>query len=132
MLMQIIVSNKSNNSTTCAGYYLSAQLWKHSAESRGQIATAVMEPTPSDGECLMFWYYMEGRAVGELNVYLKTSEGLEKLWARSGDQGANWRHGRVQLYHPNSTYQVVTRLLFHWHPAKPCVSHFLFYFESLL
>lgn len=71
------------------------------------MVTAVMEPTPPDGECLMFWYYMEGRAVGELTVYLRTPNGsLVRLWEKSGDQGNHWRHGRVQLHHQDGPYQV--------------------------
>ncbi|KAM9845004.1 MAM and LDL-receptor class A domain-containing protein 1 [Aulostomus maculatus] len=89
------------------GYYLSSQLWKHPVGSRGQMVTAVMEPTPPDDECLIFWYYMEGREVGELSVYLQTQDSAVKLWSRSGDQGNHWRHGRVQLHNPKTPYQVI-------------------------
>lgn len=70
--------------------------------------TALMEPTPPDGECLMFWYYMEGRAVGELSVYLQTSPTNTpvQLWTRRGDQGNHWRHGRVTLFSPDASYRV--------------------------
>lgn len=71
--------------------------------------TAVMEPTAPDGECLMFWYYMEGNGVGELSVYLQTTDKNSRtapLWIRKGDQGRHWRHGRVTLLSPNSPYQV--------------------------
>ncbi|KAK2822608.1 hypothetical protein Q5P01_022673 [Channa striata] len=95
---------------TDQGYYLSAQLWSHPAGSTGAMMTAVMEPTPLDGECLMFWYYMEGSAVGKLHVYLQTND-IDKervlLWDRSGDQGTHWRHGRVTLFSPNAPYQVI-------------------------
>lgn len=89
----------------CVGFYLSAHLWKHSAEAKGAMMTAVMEPTASDGECLMFWYYMEGIDVGELHVYLNTVENCNRLWTRKGDQGKHWRHGRVTL-RSNAPYQV--------------------------
>lgn len=81
--------------------------------SRGAMATAVMEPTPPDGECLMFWYYMEGSGVGELNVYLQTHDiyrNRVQLWHRSGDQGVHWRHGRVTLFSPETPYQVRLQL----------------------
>lgn len=83
----------------CPGFYLSGQLWKRPAGSRVAIQTAVMEPTESDGECLMFWYHMEGSGVGELSVYLQTLDEsvLPVSWTRSGDQGSQWRHGRVTL-----------------------------------
>ncbi|XP_071348966.1 MAM and LDL-receptor class A domain-containing protein 2 isoform X2 [Trachinotus anak] len=92
------------------GYYLSAQLWSHPVGSRGAMMTAVMEPTPPDGECLMFWYYMEGSGVGELSVHLQTPgshRNPQKLWHRSGDQGKYWRHGRVSLLSPDTPYQVI-------------------------
>ncbi|XP_069366962.1 MAM and LDL-receptor class A domain-containing protein 2 [Paralichthys olivaceus] len=92
------------------GYYLSAQLWSHPVGSRQAMMTATMEPTPPDGECLMFWYYMEGSAVGELSVYLQTPDShrnSQKLWDRSGDQGKHWRHGRVTLFSPDTQYQVI-------------------------
>lgn len=71
--------------------------------------TVMMEPTPPDGECLMFWYYMEGSGVGELSVLLQTpgSHGnSQRLWVRRGDQGKHWRHGRVTLNSPDTPYQV--------------------------
>ncbi|KAL6103987.1 uncharacterized protein ACO6RY_13812 [Pungitius sinensis] len=90
------------------GYYLSAQLWSHPAGSRGAVMTEVMEPTAADGECLMFWYYMEGGEVGELSVSLQTlGRNSVQLWSRSGDQGRHWRHGRVTLLSPRDPYQVV-------------------------
>lgn len=91
------------------GYYLSAQLWSHPVGSRVAVVTAMMEPTPPDEECLMFWYYMEGNEVGELSVYLQTTDNHARsapLWTRSGDQGKHWRHGRVTLS-SNTLYQVI-------------------------
>lgn len=76
--------------------------------SRGAVMTAVMKPTAPDGECLMFWYYMEGSGVGELSVYLRTADNnTVQHWTRSGDQGKHWRHGRVTLLSPETPYQVL-------------------------
>uniref|UniRef100_A0A8C3G9E7 MAM domain-containing protein n=1 Tax=Cyclopterus lumpus TaxID=8103 RepID=A0A8C3G9E7_CYCLU len=95
-----------HNSAFYVGYYLSAQLWSHPVGSRGAVMTAVMEPTAADGECLMFWYYMEGSEVGELSVYLQTLDGKGVLlWTRSGDQGKHWRHGRVTLFSPSVVFK---------------------------
>lgn len=72
------------------------------------MTTAVMEPTASDGECLMFWYYMEGSGVGDLRVYLQSPDNSSQsvlLWTRSGDQGKHWRHGRVTIS-SRTPYQV--------------------------
>ncbi|XP_028283475.1 MAM and LDL-receptor class A domain-containing protein 2 [Parambassis ranga] len=95
---------------TQQGYYLSAQLWSHPAGAKVAMTTAVMEPTPPHGECLMFWYYMEESGVGELSVYLQTSDNHSnpiQQWTRKGDQGKHWRHGRVTLFSPDSPYQVI-------------------------
>ncbi|XP_076003124.1 apical endosomal glycoprotein-like [Genypterus blacodes] len=95
---------------TAQGYYLSAGLWSHPAGSIGRMVTAAMESTPPDGECLMFWYYMEGTEVGKLSVYIQTPDSAGSdtlLWTRHGDQGKHWRHGRVSLSSPDTTYQVV-------------------------
>ncbi|XP_074544676.1 MAM and LDL-receptor class A domain-containing protein 1 [Halichoeres trimaculatus] len=108
-------SNSSGPSTdhtlgTEQGYYLSAQLYHHPEGSKGAVKTALMQPTPPEGECLMFWYYMEGSGVGELNVYVEASDSQipsAQVWTRRGDQGKHWRHGRVTLLSPNNPYQVV-------------------------
>lgn len=115
-----------DNATNFVGYYLSAQLWSHPVGSRGAMTSAVLEPTPSKGECLMFWYYMEGSGVGELNVYLQTPDSHEdpvQLWTRAGDQGKHWRHGRVTLLSPHSTYQVCT----HRHNVFCFLCHFIYF-----
>lgn len=81
------------------GYYLSAQLWKHPAATRVAIMTPVMESTVSDGECLMFWYHMEGNGVGELSVYLQGVDESRRpvSWNRGYNEGKHWRHGRLTL-----------------------------------
>lgn len=58
-----------------------------------------MEPTVSDGDCLMFWYHMEGSGVGELSVYLQGVDEPRRpvSWTRGYNEGKHWRHGRVTL-----------------------------------
>lgn len=84
---------------SCAGFYLSAELWKHPAGTQVAIMTPVMESTVSDGDCLMFWYHMEGSGVGELSVYLQgVGEARRPVsWTRGYNEGKHWRHGRVTL-----------------------------------
>uniref|UniRef100_A0A3B3I5C0 MAM domain-containing protein n=1 Tax=Oryzias latipes TaxID=8090 RepID=A0A3B3I5C0_ORYLA len=63
---------------------------------RGAMMTAVMEPTPPDGECLTFWYYMEGADVGELSVLLQPDAShTTTLWWLSGNHGDVWQHEEV-------------------------------------
>ncbi|KAL0966606.1 hypothetical protein UPYG_G00297350 [Umbra pygmaea] len=95
---------------TDMGYYLSAGLWSHPEGARGRMVTGVNEPTPHSGECWMFWYYMQGGAAGELNIYLKpldASRTKTLMWSRAGDLGGHWRHGRATLYSPGAPYQVI-------------------------
>lgn len=95
---------------TDQGYYLSSQLWSHTAGSKVSVTTAMMEPTSAEGECLMFWYHMEGQDDNRLNVYLQNNENqteLIRLWRRQGDQGPHWRHGRVTLNSPHEQFKVI-------------------------
>ncbi|MFT7812312.1 MAM and LDL-receptor class A domain-containing protein 2-like isoform X1 [Arapaima gigas] len=90
------------------GYYLSAQMWKHPAGHMGRVLTSLSDPTPKSGECLNFWYHMEGEGVGMLRVYLqKLHSSRELLWTISGDQGELWRHARVTVLSDDTPYQVV-------------------------
>ena len=41
---------------------------------------------------------MWGSSIGELNVYVKTTSGLSKLWTKSGDQGNEWKQGHASLF----------------------------------
>lgn len=69
--------------------------------------TRFYEPNLESEECWMFWYYMSGRDVGTLNVYLHESQNSGvTLWSRSGDQGERWRPGRATVVSPLSPYQV--------------------------
>ncbi|XP_050961124.1 MAM and LDL-receptor class A domain-containing protein 2 isoform X2 [Labeo rohita] len=95
---------------TDKGFYLSAQLWKHHKGSRGSIMTDVNQPTSEHGECLMFWYHMNGRDVGSLNIYIQELNGARSqipMWSASGDQGQHWRHGRATVISPHSPYKVI-------------------------
>ncbi|KAJ0011984.1 hypothetical protein NQD34_012959 [Periophthalmus magnuspinnatus] len=95
---------------TDQGYYLSSTLWSLAAGSKVSVMTADMGPTAAGGECLMFWYHMEGLGDGEINVYIQTNESgteLVRVWTRQGDQGSHWRHGRITLHSPNYQFKVI-------------------------
>ncbi|XP_022097777.1 MAM and LDL-receptor class A domain-containing protein 2-like [Acanthaster planci] len=72
------------------------------ARQAGDTATLVNPNFPAipDGECLRFWYYVHGIGVGSLKVFQyfpnTTSLGA-RMWGKSGDQGDQWRLGRVTL-----------------------------------
>ncbi|XP_018613321.1 MAM and LDL-receptor class A domain-containing protein 2 isoform X2 [Scleropages formosus] len=93
---------------TTHGYYLSAQIWKHPAGHTGRVLTPLNNPTAKSGECLKFWYHMEGEGVGMLRIYLQKLHGSRVLlWATGGDQGDLWRHGRVTVLSYDTPYQIV-------------------------
>lgn len=57
----------------------------------------------------MFWYHMNGRDVGSLNIYvqeLHSARSQMPVWSASGDQGEQWRHGRATVISPHSSYKV--------------------------
>lgn len=72
--------------------------------------TEVNPPTSEHGECLMFWYHMNGKDVGSLNIYIQDLQSSRisqiSLWSVNGDQGQQWRHGRATIISPHSPYKV--------------------------
>ncbi|MCJ8731787.1 hypothetical protein PDJAM_G00203550 [Pangasius djambal] len=98
--------SKDHTLGTDQGYYLSAQLWDRPSGSQSRMVTRFYEPNLESEECWMFWYHMNGRDVGMLNVYLHESHNSwVALWSRSGDQGERWRPGRATVLTPLSPYQ---------------------------
>ncbi|KAJ0058915.1 hypothetical protein NL108_001155, partial [Boleophthalmus pectinirostris] len=63
------------------------------------VMTADMGPTAAGGECLMFWYHMEGLGDGEINIYVQTNESRTPtlLWWGSGHHGDEWHGVEVML-----------------------------------
>ncbi|XP_056333186.1 MAM and LDL-receptor class A domain-containing protein 1 isoform X2 [Danio aesculapii] len=96
---------------TDKGFYLSAQLWKNPSGSRGRMMTEVNPPTSEHGECLMFWYHMNGKDVGSLNIYVQDVQSSRisqmSVWSVNGDQGQQWRHGRATVISPHSPYKII-------------------------
>ena len=41
--------------------------------------------------CLRFSYHMFGKSVGELVFYKRQDDKLDRIWARSGNQGRKWQ-----------------------------------------
>lgn len=46
---------------------------------------------PSEGRCLILWYYMFGRLIGTLNIIMDTANGNETVWSRTGSQANSWK-----------------------------------------
>ncbi|XP_048866511.1 MAM and LDL-receptor class A domain-containing protein 1 isoform X9 [Brienomyrus brachyistius] len=93
---------------TAQGYYLSAQIWRWSVGDAGRVLTRLHDPTPKSGECLKFWYHMDGEGVGTLSIYLqKLDRSRVLLWSEHGKQGDLWRQGRATVLSHDAPYQVV-------------------------
>ena len=58
--------------------------------------------------CLDFYYLMNGRGVGVLQVYLRFQNGdTSLLWERIGDQGQEWKLGAATLPVTEKKYKVI-------------------------
>ncbi|XP_067932933.1 MAM and LDL-receptor class A domain-containing protein 1-like [Watersipora subatra] len=62
-------------------------------------SSAVAETPQFDKQynCFTFWYHMFGAGVGRLNVAAKVGSVSQYLWSQTGDQGDNWKQGRVRI-----------------------------------
>ena len=64
---------------------------------RAILYSGIYEPTLT-GDCVKFWYYMNGIAPGSLSVWRSMGGNLDgPLWTKSGDQGALWRYGYTTI-----------------------------------
>ena len=87
------------------GYYMYIEASR--PRTSGQKARFVSPNLPSSsGECLTFYYNMNGRTMGILNVYTQTSGSLgSPVWTKSGNQGSKWQVAQVTLI-SSSQFQV--------------------------
>ena len=60
---------------------------------------------PNETMCLQFWYHMQGKDVGKLNVYITANSLQTQIWSQEGNQGNRWLFAQVPIYH-TSPYQV--------------------------
>lgn len=64
----------------------------------------------TSGRCLQFYYYMTGRSMGSLNIYMRKNGKLgQPVWSRSGNQPDRWWIGQATL---NSDVDFEVRLTF--------------------
>ena len=54
---------------------------------------------PNETMCLQFWYHMQGKDVGKLNVYITTKSSQTQIWSQEGNQGNRWLFAQVSIYH---------------------------------
>lgn len=72
-----------------------------------RLVSAVYPPAPN-GDCLQFWYYMQGNNTGSLNVYLRPNDGSRDklLFRRVGNQAVELWLYQSQTIKSNVVYQV--------------------------
>ncbi|XP_054853157.1 apical endosomal glycoprotein [Eublepharis macularius] len=99
--------------TIGTGYFLSINPSVHS--SLGFRARLVSTPqAPVDqGQCLSFWYRMDGPQIGTLNLKVKhNGEPEHVLWTRTGSHGAVWHRGFASISPQRAqNYQVIFEAL---------------------
>ena len=64
---------------------------------KSQLMSESFDPT--EERCLSWWYSMNGKTVGTLNVYLINSRSGNKtsLWSKSGQQGKEWKQAYISF-----------------------------------
>uniref|UniRef100_A0A8C5VYQ1 MAM and LDL-receptor class A domain-containing protein 1 n=1 Tax=Microcebus murinus TaxID=30608 RepID=A0A8C5VYQ1_MICMU len=81
---------------TTDGWYLYADSSNGKFGDTADILTPVISLTGP--KCtLVFWTHMNGATVGSLQVLIKKDNVTSKLWAQTGQQGAQWKKAEVFL-----------------------------------
>ena len=102
MLLLLIARSKNS---FC--FPLGAYIFIESSEpQRHRHMAQLMGPRLCGRMCLQFFYHMNGKRMGRLNVYKR--EGMRSddlLWTMSGDQGTDWHEALVDI--GGACYQVL-------------------------
>ncbi|TKS79386.1 Neuropilin-1a [Collichthys lucidus] len=82
------------------------------AEEKKKAARLVSPPVtaPEADLCMSFWYHMYSEHPGALHIKQRKEAQVEveqTVWTVSGQQGKQWREGRVLLPHSSGSYQVI-------------------------
>ncbi|XP_060107229.1 apical endosomal glycoprotein [Heteronotia binoei] len=99
----------SMDHTTGTGYFLSVDPSVCSCLGFSARLVSTLQVSPDQGQCLSFWYRMDGPQIGTLNLKVKHSgEPEHVLWTRTGSHGAVWHRGLSSIPHqPAQNYQVI-------------------------
>ena len=101
MLLLLIAQGK-NSLCFPPGAYIFIE---SSEPQRHRDMAQLMGPRLCGRMCLQFFYHMNGKRMGRLNVYKR--EGMRNddlLWTMSGDQGTDWHEAVVDI--GGACYQV--------------------------
>ena len=96
------------------GYYMFMEA--SAPRVQGDKTWFVSSPFPafsSGSKCFIFWYFMKGRGIGSLNVYIDdtTNTTHTLTWTQSGDKGSNWLQGKMPIPPQSKEYMVCSIML---------------------
>lgn len=98
-----ILTGPENDHTGHDGAYIFIE---SSEPQRHRHMAQLMGPRLCGRMCLQFFYHMNGRRMGRLNVYKR--EGMRSddlLWTMSGDQGTDWHEALIDI--GGACYQII-------------------------
>ncbi|KAK7473655.1 hypothetical protein BaRGS_00035133, partial [Batillaria attramentaria] len=73
---------------------------------RAQLYSQLLAPI-NNYRCLKFWYNMNGRSMGTLNIGAKLADGRTfTIWSLTGDQGTVWQFARVPMNYRRIAYKI--------------------------
>ncbi|KAJ8050665.1 MAM and LDL-receptor class A domain-containing protein 2 [Holothuria leucospilota] len=67
-----------------------------------RLLSGSIKPTGDQEYCFSFWYHMYGSTIGELNVYIRSTEGTDVLFHKRGTQEFKWLQGYRTIKTSNS------------------------------
>lgn len=78
-----------------------------------RLVSPQVSPSNSQHKCMTFYYYMYGRHVAQLNVYVQTGLSFpgNKVWTRQGTKGRKWIKGTVDIT-SRSVFNVSTMYMY--------------------
>ncbi|XP_071486324.1 MAM and LDL-receptor class A domain-containing protein 1-like [Diadema antillarum] len=94
----------SRDHTTGSGSYIYTEA--SAPRLPGEVANLVSQtiaPTGPSGACFVWWYHMFGGTMGTFNVYQETNGVRSLRWARTGDQGNEWRLAQFWINSTDTT-----------------------------
>jgi hypothetical protein len=70
--------------------------WPRQWGEKARLESEVLPPT--SGQCMQFWFNMNGAHVNKLSILLKVVEQSEsRVWTYGGDRGDKWRQGQIPI-----------------------------------
>ncbi|PAA52395.1 hypothetical protein BOX15_Mlig012801g1, partial [Macrostomum lignano] len=76
-------------------------------DQKARISSVVFRPIHSGSGCkFRLWYHMFGNHIESLTVFMRTSQTMDKIWERRGNQADEWTRGIIDLS-SNEFFQII-------------------------